>query len=419
MATNPPLQTVQVGSMALGVNNRLDASRLGRTMPDRSKATYLDIGENIDLTSAGYLRRRRGYAVEVTGLAAHSVWGDGEEGYCAIGGDLMHLEAVGAGLLPTVARSGLSPLAPISYERMPDGDVAWSNGQIIGRLRGAVALPLITPRPPVVPAVGVIDGGLPEGRYQVAFTAIANGVESGSTPPVQIDVPAGGGISLDGIAAGVRVYVTGPNGSIFNHAAVVDSIVSLTNTGTELRTLLLGDMPPGQVVRWYRGSLLVASGRFLCMSEPYAPGLMNPSKGYIPFPADITVVEPCEGGVYVCADRTYWLPGALLETQPTVVLEYGGLVGSGGRMPTTDGDQGEAKVFWLSPRGLVIGGPDGGVAPVQEKNLKFGPARAGAALYREQEGANHIITSRQEAARASTTARGFYPADDQRKETLL
>ena len=406
MATkNPPFDTVQLGSMAPGVNNRLAPTQLGRTNPDRSRATFLSVGDNIDITGRGYLRRRKGKTLERAGVATHSVWGDGDEGYAAIGGDLVHLEAAGAGLLATTVLSGLAELAPISYDRMPDGDVVWSNGQRIGRLSGSTARALVTPRPAVSPTVEVTTGGMAEGRYQVAFTAMANGIESGSTRPVQVDVPDNGGLSFPNLLPGVRVYVTGPNGSVFNHVSVVDELVSLSNTGTELRTLLLADMPPGQVVRWYKGTLLVASGRTLFLSEPYYPGLVNPSRGYIPFPAPITVVEPCENGVFVCADKTYWLQGALLDTAPVVVLQYGGLQGSGGRMPTTDSAAG-VRCFWLSPRGLVVGSPDGGAVAVQESALKFGSARAGATLFREQDGANQILAARQQPARPIGTSQG-------------
>jgi len=109
-------------------------------------------------------------------------------------------------------------------------------------------------------------------------------------------------------------------------------------------------------------------------------------------------VEPCETGVFVCADKTYWLAGGLLDTAPAVVLPYGGLPRSGGSVLTPDG-QGTQQAFWLSPRGLVIGTPDGAAANVQEHALKFGNARAGATLFREQDGAHHIIAARQEAAR--------------------
>lgn len=393
------IRTVKLGSLAPGVNNRLEPTQLARTLPDRSKATYLSAGDNVDLTGRSFLKRRRGYALAAPGVAAHSVWGDETEGYCAIGNDLLHLEPTDGGLVPTSVLSNLPELAPISYARMPDGDVVWSNGQRIGRLRGTSALSLATPRPAVAPSVSAIAGGLPEGRYQLAFTELGPLGESGSTPPVAITLPANGGLRITGLGPNTLIYMTGPNGSVFNGTfADGGDIVALANNGPVLRSLLLTDMPAGHTVRHYKGSLLVATGNLLCISEPYYYGLFSPSKGYIPFPAPITVMEPCETGVFVCADKTYWLAGGLLDTAPAVTLPYGGLQGSGGSVPTPDG-QGTQQAFWLSPRGLVIGTPDGSASNVQEHALKFGNARAGATLFREQNGAHHIIAARQEAAR--------------------
>ncbi|RST54107.1 hypothetical protein [Variovorax sp. DXTD-1] len=413
------MRTVNLGSFSPGVNNRLEPTRLGRTLPDRSKATYLSAGDNIDITSRGFLKRRRGYELATSGVAAHSVWGDETEGYCAIGNDLLHLEPTGSGLVPTSVLTNLPELTPISYARMPDGDAVWSNGQRIGRLRGTSALPLATPRPAVAPSVSVIPGGLPEGRYQLAFTELGPLGESGSTPPVAITLPANGGLRITGLGANTMIYMTGPNGSVFNGTfADGGDIVSLSNNGPVLRSLLLADMPPGSIVRHYKGSLLVAAGPALLISEPYYYGLFSPSKGYIPFPAPITVVEPCEGGVFVCADKTYWLAGGLLDTAPVVVLPYGGLQGSGGSVRTTDG-QGTQQAFWLSPRGLVIGTPDGAAANVQEHALKFGNARAGATLFREQDGAHHILCARQEPARPVGAAAASFAVETIVKETDL
>ena len=72
----------------------------------------------------------------------------------------------------------------------------------------------------------------------------------------------------------------------------------------------------------------MARGRWLYVSEPYRYGLYNARRGFIPFPSEITVVQPCEDGVYVCADKTYWLPGDPLATTPVVLLPYGALLGS-------------------------------------------------------------------------------------------
>lgn len=413
------MRSINLGSFAPGVNNRLPPTQLGRTLPDRSKATFLSAGENIDLNARGYLQRRRGTTLALSGVAAHSVWGDETEGYCAIGNDLLQLEPTPSGLTPTTVLSGLPEMAPISYQRMPDGDVVWSNGHRVGRLRGTTALPLATPRPVVVPAVSAIAGALPAGRYQVAFTELGPLGESGSTPPVSLTLLANSGIRITGLGANTVVYMTGPNGEIFNATSTDGGdIVALANTGPELRSLLLADMPAGSIVRHYKGSLLVSVGATLIFSEPYYYGLFSPSKGFIPFPAPITVVEPCEAGVFVCADRTYWLAGGLLDTAPVVVLPYGGLQGSGGSVRTPDG-QGTQQAFWLSPRGLVIGTPDGAASNVQERALKFGAARAGATLFREQDGAHHILCARQEPARPVGAAHGAFAVETIVKETDL
>ncbi|HZX86379.1 MAG TPA: hypothetical protein VFF19_22600, partial [Reyranella sp.] len=230
----------------------------------------------------------------------------------------------------------------------------------------------------------------------------------GSTIPLVLEMPEDGGIRIVGLGPDTMTYLTGPNGSVFT-GVLPDGgdIVSLAATGPHLRTLLLDDMPVGQVVRHYKGSLLVARGNVLHISEPYYYGLTNSTRRYIAFKGPITVVEPCETGVFVCADQTYWLPGGLDDTQQVTVLRYGALLGSGGHMVTTDGNSQALQVFWLSQRGLVIGSSDGSAVNVQEKALKFGAARAGATLFREQDGAHHILACRQDVAQATTISDSF------------
>lgn len=407
MATIKP---IRLGAMSPGLNNRRPPTELGHTMPDRSPATFLCAAENIDITARGYLRRRKGFTLKAAGSGAHSLWGDERDAYCVVGGDLLHLRSTEAGLEQSVAAEGLAPNLPVSYCRMPDGDVVWSNERRIGRLRGVFSLPLVTPRPMAIPTITVIEGGLPAGRYQLAFTQVGTVGESGATAPVAIDVPQGGGLQLSGLTEDEEAYMTGPNGTVFNRAIVTgETILTPSNVGGFLRTLNMADMPPGSVVRHYKGSLLVASGQMLYLSEPYLYGLFTPIKGYIPFPARITILEPLTSGVFVCADQTYWLAGGLQETQPAVVLPYGGLPGSGGSSRTVEGGQTTEQAFWMSPRGLVIGTPSGNASNVQEHALKFGAARSGATLFREQDGAHHIIAARLESAPPTAQAEGFEP----------
>ncbi|MNL02650.1 hypothetical protein D3C87_1231640 [compost metagenome] len=398
------MRTVKLGSLAPGLNNRLEWTRLGRTLPDRSKATYLYAADNVDLSANSYLRRRRGFMGAITG-DCHSVWGDGGEGYAVIDRVLSHLEPVALGQTPLIA--DLPPVA-LAYARAPDGWVYWSNGQQIGRLQGVQARPHITPTPSPAPTAAATAGALPAGRYQVAFTADGQDGESAATVPVVVDLPDGGGIAFSGMAAGMRVYATGPNGEIFNEVQG-GAFLSLTNLGARAATILLAPMPPGRALAIYGGSLLVAVGNTVCVSEPYRYGLMNPSRGYIPFPAPVTVVQPCEDGVYVAADKTYWLAGDILDTTAATVLPFGALRGSSGFSPE------QQFAWWQSPQGLVIAQPGGQVTTPQSDALAFGDAASGASWYRERDGMRHIVAARIDASPARAVSRGFRQSEIQRK----
>ena len=124
----------------------------------------------------------------------------------------------------------------------------------------------------------------------------------------------------------------------------------------------------------------------LLYSEAFSPALYNPLKGYIPFPAVITVVEPCAGGVYIVADKTYFLTGAMAEASLREVSRATGVPGTG--LALDDG-----TVCWVSDSGLVVGTPSGEVNNVQDKHVAVAPAAAGATLYREQDGMRQLVAS--------------------------
>lgn len=401
------MRPIKVESFAPGFSNKREATRL-RQSDDRGPAsTFLHAADNVDLTADGYLRRRRGFALALAGGAAHSLWSDGADALYVDGSDLVHVDSR---LTRTVLRSDLAAQQRMSCVRAPDGDVYWSNGLEIGRIHAGEARPIITPTP-TPPAVTATSGGLPAGRYQVAFAATGPDGESPATFPIALDLPADSGISIGTLPAAVRVYMTCADGATFFRVPGASGVIAtLANTGERLQTLLMAEMPPGQIVRHYAGRLLVAAGAVLWLSEPYQYGLMNPARNWLPFPAPITVVEPCEDGVYVCADATYWIPGDLLDTSPAKVLPFGGLDGSGGVSPD------QRTVFWGSDKGIVIGAPGGQVTTPQSDEISFGHSPAGATAWREQDGQTHLIAVRTDAAPATNVARSFTAAENRRKE---
>jgi len=376
------MRDVSIGTI-LGLNNRLPLTRMETVLPSRATAAWLRTASNIDLTADGFIRRRWGYARSADGNW-HSLWADDLGAYGVCDGDLVRIDR------RTLARTVVLPAAGmgrVSYARLPDGLLYWTNGTRAGRLDGTAARALVTPAPNPVPIATATAGGLPPGRYQVCFTALGADGESASTEPQAIALPQGGGVAFTGLTADTRIYATGPDGEVFNEIAPGDYL-SLGNDGAPCDTFMLAPMPPGQALAHYRGSLLVASGRWLYISEPYRYGLHNPRRGFIPFPAAISIVQPCEDGIYVCADKTYWLPGDPLATTPVVVLPYGALPGSA----VFDPD--EQTAYWQGEHGVVVAEPGGAVAVPQDDALTFSPAESGATWLREQRGDRHLITTR-------------------------
>ncbi|WP_312836419.1 hypothetical protein [Comamonas sp.] len=375
-------RTVSLGAI-LGLNNRLPPTRMEVALPNRTTAAWLQVAKNIDLTSNGFIRRRRGAAAKLVGNC-HSVWADKADAYMVREGDLVHLNV--RSLAQTTVQAGVGQ-APLQYVRLPDGMVYWTNGNQIGRLAGASARSIATPVPNPVPVASATGGSLPPGRYQVLFTALGPDGESPTTEPQSIHLPNGGGVAIAGLTPNTLVYATGPDGEIFNEIAPGDYL-SLGNTGAACGTLMHKTMPAGRAIAHYRGSLMMGRGRFVYVSEPYEYGQVNLGRAFIPFPGEVSVIAPCEDGVYICADKTYWIAGDPLNSAPVVVLPFGAMPGSLAYDPK------EQASYWQSELGVIVAKPGGIVVAPQDDALQFGRAESGATLVRDQDGETHIIAAR-------------------------
>ncbi|RZL88828.1 MAG: hypothetical protein EOP82_21670 [Variovorax sp.] len=408
------IRPVKLGSMAPGLNNRLEPTQLAVASDDKKGATFLYAADNVDLNRKGYLKRRRGQTVEAAGQA-HSLWSDKDGAFAVIDSALNSLTPSGAGLARASVRVGL-PALPVSYSRGADGNVYWSNGQLIRRVVAGVDRPIAAEPPSLIPPINLISGALPAGKYLVAMTRQDENGESPATPVVQVDVPANGGIQILSADA-LQVYMSSADGDVLtlqgNTTGGALNVVTHTNNRRRCATLNRELMPAGTIVRHYNGCLLVASGNVLHVSEPYNYGLRNPSKGYIPFPEDITVIEPTANGVYLCADKTYWIADLLMEGALAEVLPYGGIPGTSGRFPRED------KVFWQSSNGLVVGDKAGAAKAAQEGALEFSGASSGASLYRERDGMHHIVSTRFGVEPSVAAATSFMDARIVRKGTIL
>lgn len=413
MTQAPAIKPKSLGSMAPGLNNRLKPTELAVPLPGGGFNTYLYRAENVDIDSHGVATRRGGVTSAIAGNS-HSLWGDDSGALAVIDGVLVALAPSGATVAATQVRTGM-PAKPLSYSRGADGDAYWSNGIDLRRVTSAGAdRPAVTAAPQLTPNVSIGSGGLVAGKYLVAVTIEDQDGESAASDVVQLDIPAGGSISLSSPEQ-LTVYMSGPDGDILQRQGQMNGgaiTVSIFDESQRVcRTLNLQPMPAGQIVRHFNGSMLVAAGNVLHYSRPYLYGLHKALSDYIPFPAPITVIESTGSGVYVCSDQTYWIPDLTLQQPMTTPLPYGGILGSSGLYVK------DSKAYWQSKRGLVITDDNGNAKAVQEEALAFGPALSGASLLREFDGRQHIVTTRFSAQQTSAVAKTWMTGEIIRKGT--
>lgn len=409
------MKIVPLGGFA-GINNRLPDHQLSIVERGRKAGDYLRNAVNVDITDAGTIQRRKGSTLVQAGDDCHSMWSDGE-------GPAFYVDGTTLYQWPrTAVRSGLVPGARCSFVKAPDGWVYWTNGIVLERIKNGVSEPagLETPNP--APNVTATEGGsLPAGYYQVSITATdAEGRESGATWPVQVQVPKDGVLQIDGMPAGLKnIYVSSLNGDVLFHAMTTTStsyvFPLLPSLGPQLQTLGLRPMPAGHIVRWDKGRLVVVQGSVIYVSEPYAPGWFDPGRGYLPLPDRVVMYAPVDGGRYFATrDKTWWLPGGDIEASPlTERLPYGVVEGSQVTIENS------TDVAWFSTRGFVVGNTGGEVKNIQEGTVAVNPGQIGASLHREEDGMRQLVSTLFDATRTKAVARGFFEADDNRKESML
>lgn len=360
---------------------------------------------NVDLSDAGKPRRRAGYTKVYADTLCHSVFTvPGMTVFVANG----VLKRLNPDYTVTELQAGLDPQRFVSYDFV-DGVLYWMNGAQAGRvLPSGTAAPWWVPGPAGEPLVAASSvGGLDAGSYQVAVTfEDAGGRESGAGLATVVSVPAGGGISLASIPQGdadtVNVYLSAANGhTLYLHRALPMGLTSahlgVGVRGRPLETQFLDPLPSGQILRHFYGRMLSAAGSTLFYSEAFRPGLCRLSRNYLQYPEPITVVQPVVDGVFVVADKTYFVQalGTPEQAQATVD-DTGGVLGTGLRVDASyfnlqevSGDIG----CWFGAEGLVLGLPGGQVLRMTEGRLALDAYGRGASLARRKDGIQQVLTA--------------------------
>ncbi len=412
---------VKLGPFPKGVDNRLPDHAL---FDLKEKETLLRSAVNVDVTNAGTLRRRGGRTKVVSGSDCHSLFSSVQgHTYFVDFQDLKRMTY--PDFSPVAIKSSLTPGKRMSFTDSPDGTVLFTNEVEIGRIVGDVVQTLGAPELASVPLpVTNPVGALEPGRYQVSFAYVNSDGEIGPATQVQtVELTQRGGIEILGIGAfparvaGLNVYLSAANGETLMRAATMEAPAPLVfttppNQGARCTTLNKMPMPAGAIIRMYNGQVLVASGSILYYSDPYSV-LYTPSRGYIPFPEPITVVEPCNNGVYVVADQTYWFAGVLAEAEANPVLPYGAVLHSSGQIAN------ENACWWMSVRGVVKGDQNGTVNNIQEDHIAVGPTTTGAGCFIERNGLKQIIAPTFNTGSSGAAVASWMEAEIVRKGTTL
>lgn len=371
----------------LGINNRL---------PDFSLATkdgyWLRAADNIEITNAGTVQRRKVPVLAQAMTGAHSLFGD------------MYIRA------SVLYRATFSPFAETlvkvlaSNDRMSycviNGDTYYSNGTDFGRVAADGSVYPWALSTPSSPTVAPITGALFKGKYQVAvsYANATTGEEGGVSASTNYELSAVGGLRITLPAATIgathiNVYVSTVNGSIpmlQTTVAAGTTTVDVTAhaTGRESNQRYEAPLPAGTRLFEFNGRLCSAKGKDLFYSLPYRHGYYIPAEGRITFPEDVSIAIGNQSGVFVAADKTYFFSGQDLGAVDVVrdLLPYGAVPGTEFAIPNN------TTVGWFGEKGVVLATPDGQAAAVMADNIDLTPPASGFSIVLETRGYRRVVS---------------------------
>lgn len=361
---------------------------------------------NLDIDKTGLVRRRAGYRIINSG-EAHSLWAYEDLCLFARGSELRRLNEDNT---DNLVASGLTLDAPVSFTEV-NGEVYWSNGYQRGVIRGGInhAWGLPIPANPILALLP--SGGLPAGKYQACATLVdSTGREgpAGKTvsitlaTPQAIELTLHSGLTYPQIAH-ANLYLTPANGDKFYRVGTVTaSAPNLLISGgyytIPLRTQYLSSPPSGHLVRYYRGRVWIAQENTLWFTDALGYHLLDARRGFFLLPAPIDMLEPVEDGIFIAADKTYFLNGAQPDEMAlSTVALMGAIRGTsvrvdGSHVQTEQGPMQGPVVLWTSPKGICVGASQGIFINLTERKVALDAAQIGAGLFREQDGLRQYLS---------------------------
>jgi hypothetical protein len=373
------------GPWPVGINNKSNE----KAVPEGSVRDSINYDPAVD----GVLRARTGYQKVLPGANIRGALAVGDHVLVADGESLVlfNTETSSSTVLQSIAGSGRFAGAVLNDELFfctENETLRYKNGVL--RRWG---VPTVTNQP--VPAIG--SGALQAGTYQCAATFVdAHGDEGGTTNSIIITVPAGSSLRFPALlpppGGRVRLYVGSVNGGTpyLQYDGDSDYTCSSINDATaRLETQFMQEPTPGDRIEAHNGVVLTADGSLLHMSLPLRPHLRSAIKGWFQFPSQVDMVISGDGGVFVSADKTYFLTD--IESQnpgSRKIFDFGALRGSETKGLRTD-------VMWMTRYGLAKSDGLGNATLLSEANFVPDLASAGHSTLLESNGSQMVVTTMQ------------------------
>lgn len=296
---------------------------------------------------------------------------------------------------------GAGELAGVAF----DGQVYLSSIEDSLRTDGVSVKPWAVPEPTFT--LEVVAGALPAGIYKVAVTAFGDDGEESGTEPLIVRIAAGQAIRvISADSRALRVYVSPANGStLYSQGPLIGGAMAITQVDDHrerLETTGLVPLPACSMLAAHHSVLVGIAGNYVVFTSPMFPHLMDPVAGFFRYPEQPSLIASTEGGVYVVADKTYFITGLDTDTpSQVVVLELGGVKGSVASLP-------DGRVAWFTRYGQAIGSSTGEVSLPNRKTYAPDLAARGAAGVVENNGNPMVVTTMRGVAKPNNLATGDF-----------
>ena len=154
-------------------------------------------------------------------------------------------------------------------------------------------------------------------------------------------------------------------------------------------TLYKRPLPAGRCLAFYRGRIYVAANNVLYISDPLSD-FFDTRTGFRTFEADIEMVLAVDSGLYVGADKTYFLAGLSPEEfQRAEVSDDRPVYGTG----ATKKHNGKIVAMWTTKNGIYAGNEGGTVRNVTDGRYRPGDYSMGSASFLRTSGVDHYQAS--------------------------